>query len=231
MKKAAVILTNYLRPDNVPRQLSLLADARSEFDFIVIDNANSGQNLRSRGKVEDWYIYLENRMNLGAGYRFLISCGLSYQAIIAIDDDVFLTRDQLSLIHAGICREPKRVHGVWGQRLTTNALRRELPGGYSRETRGVNVISRVYGYTPQIAFKAIAMARQIGFCSWTSIGPTDDILLSAASEGAPVCHGIDNLSVCETSNTEGIATWKTAGFDPARTMLIDRLLEADLLNI
>jgi hypothetical protein len=63
----------------------------------------------------------------------------------------------------------------------------------------------------------------MGFDSWKDIGPTD-ILLSAASIGAPICHGIDDLSVCETSDPIGIATWKNAGFDPARTALIDRLL-------
>jgi hypothetical protein len=230
MNQAAVILTNYRRPDNVPRQLELLAGARGEFDFIVIDNADRGHNLRSRITVEDWYVYVENRANLGAGYRFLISCGLPYDAIIAIDDDVFLGQDQLALIHVGIRREPSRVHGVWGQDLTKNAARRELPGGYSHANRTASVISRVYGYTPRIAFKAMAIARQMGFDSWKDIGPTDDILLSAASEGAPICHGIDRLSVCETSNTEGIATWKTAGFDPARTVLIDKLLAAHLLQ-
>ena len=69
----------------------------------------------------------------------------------------------------------------------------------------------------------------MGFDSSKDIGPTD-ILLSAASIGAPICHGIDDLSVCETSDPIGIATWKNAGFDPARTALIDRLLRGSFLN-
>jgi hypothetical protein len=231
MKRAAVILTNYLRPANLPKQLSLLFGARDEFDFIVVDNGEQGRNLRNRIKIEDWYVYIDNKTNLGAGYRFLISCGLPYDEVIAIDDDVFLSETQLLLIRQAILKEPSRVHGVWGQGLRRGLDRRELPGFHSPQTRAVSIVSRVYGYTPRVAFKALAIAQQLGFRTWREIGPTDDILLSAASEEAPICHGIDELSTCETSNLEGVATWKSQGFNTARNDLIDRLLDLELLAL
>lgn len=231
MKKAAVILTNYRRPANLPKQLSMLADVRGEFDVIVVDNADHGRSLRSQIDIEDWYIYLENGTNLGGGYRILISCGLSYDALVAIDDDVFLSTDQVLLIKRAILEEPERLHGFWGQGVARNSDRRELPGFYSPQTRVVSVVSRVYGYTPRLAFKAVAVAQQLGFPTWADIGWTEDILLSAASKNAPICHGIDQLATCETSNLVGIATWKNPGFDAERNGVIDRLLDLDLLTL
>jgi hypothetical protein len=230
MTKVAIILTNYLRPLNVPKQLSLLTGARDEFDFIVIDNASRPVNLRSRGLVEGWYTYIENGDNYGAGFRFLLSCGLPYDYIIAVDDDVFLTENQLLTVHEGLVREDSRVHGIWGQILTERSPRRRLTGGSSSNTCCVNVISRVYGYTPQTAFRALGIAQDMGFSCWRDIGPTDDILLSAASDGFPVCHGTDSLAVCETSDADNVATWKQRGFYPARNALIDKLVAVGLMR-
>jgi hypothetical protein len=230
MKSAAVILTNFRRPENIPRQLGSLKAMLEIFDVFLIDNADHPTNLRKRMDVEGWYTYIENGRNLGAGFRFLFSSSLPHDFIIAVDDDVFPTVHQLSLIYEGLRREPLRVHGLWGLKLDLSSTSRRLKGGIREHGETVHVVSRVYGYTPETAFKSVAIAHKVGFASWREIGPTDDILLSAASVEPPWCHGINELTVCETSDKDGIATWKSEGFFRRRNQLIDELLTLGLLS-
>jgi hypothetical protein len=225
MKKAALLLTNYLRPGSLQKQLRTLKSVRDTFDIYVIDNSDRRSNLRHKIALENWYYYIENGTNLGAGYRFLMSSGLPHEFLIAIDDDIFLTIDQLSFLYQALRADPNRLHGVWGQTLDFKSEGHLLRGGLQGKTVAVQVISRVYAYTPQIAFRSICVAKEAGFTTWRDIGPTDDILLSAASFEAPICHAVADLSVCNTSDADGIATWKTKGFFPARDRLIDKLLE------
>jgi hypothetical protein len=224
MKKAAILLTNYLRPKSLERQLTTFKAVRDIFEIYVIDNSTRDVNLRRRINIENWYTYIENGVNLGAGYRFLMSSGLPHDFIIAVDDDIFLTIDQLLLLYEALRSNPDRVHGVWGQTLDFQLKGHPLKGGICKETKAVHVISRVYAYTPQISLRSMCVARDVGFASWWDIGPTDDILLSAASFESPLCHAVDELSVCETADTEGIATWRTAGFFASRNILIEKLL-------
>jgi hypothetical protein len=227
VRQAAIILTNFRRPGNVMKQLEDYRGLAHMFDLFVIDNAPVSTNLRSYYAVEPWFHYIENGLNLGPGHRFLFSCSLPHRYLIAVDDDVFLTPAQLLVLYESMRQQPTRVHGVWGQILDPLFQRRKLKGGI-RSSRAVDVISRVYGYTPEIALSCICLARYLGFRAWTEIGPTDDILLSVAGAEPPLCHATDELKVCDTSDLVGIALWRTEGFYPARNSLIDRLLQRGL---
>jgi hypothetical protein len=225
MKKAAILLTNYLRPKSLETQLTTFRAVRDVFEIYVIDNSIRDVNLRQHVTIEDWYTYIEHGINLGAGYRFLMSGSLPHDFLIAIDDDIFLTVDQLFLLYNALRADPDRVHGVWGQTLDFQLKGHPLKGGIHKETKAVHVISRVYAYTPEISFRSMCIARDVGFTAWRHIGPTDDILLSAASFEPPLCHAVDELRVCETADTEGIATWRRDGFFAARDAVIEKLLK------
>jgi len=226
MQNAAILLTNYLRPNSILKQLNTFIAVCDRFDVYIIDNAPRESNLRSQIRIEDWYYYIENGANLGAGYRFLLSNGLPHHFFIAIDDDIFLTIDQLMLLYGALLADPRRVHGIWGQTIDLTAeVARLRSGGIRKYSAHVHVIQRVYAYTPSISFRSVCIAREVGFDAWQDIGPTDDILLSAASFEAPMCHPLDELSVCETSDTVGIAQWKADGFIARRDRLVGKLLE------
>jgi hypothetical protein len=230
MNDAAIILTNYRRPRNLPRQLLKVKQLANSFDVFVIDNSDRKNKMRNFVAIEDWYTYIENGLNLGAGYRFIFSCSLPHKRIIALDDDIFLEPEQIVALSDAIFREPQRVHGVWGQTIELDSERHRLKVETSEHKCSVDVISRVYAYAPKIAFLAVCLAERLGFSSWADIGPTDDILLSAASMARPIRHALGPWSVCETSDSVEIALWRSAGFFPARDRIIDQLLERGYLR-
>ena len=88
--------------------------------------------------------------------------------------------------------------------------------------RPVDILNRVYAFTPEHSRNALQIADSLNL-QRDNLGPIDDILLSFGAPSRPMCHDLGILRECRTSNQPGIAVWKQPGFEQIRIDIVEKL--------
>lgn len=222
MNKVSIILTNYKRPWNIPKQISSISKINANIEIVLIDN--DCDNLLQLGNIDN-VKHIRMGYNSGAGFRFLYATECYADMIVCIDDDVLLQPTQIGQLIDHALLDTERLHGVWGQRITQRENKPWLQGGIFCVESQLDVLNRVYAFTPSIAAKALGLASQLGFKCWSEIGPIDDILMSFAEVKKPMCWNFGPITECITSNDEEIAVWKQHGFQKRRRDIVSAILK------
>ena len=220
MPSVHAILLNYKRRHNIVPIVRACLVVDGIESIHVIDQADPGQRLELLPVSPR--IVPRRARNIGAGRRLSYAADLSCDLVIAIDDDLFLTAAQITELIRRSLEDPSRVHGIWGQLIldadggvrTSTAIR--------NEDRAVDILNRVYLFTPGHARNALKIADSIGLKP-DRLGPVDDILLSFGGARRPMCHDVGTIYECETSNQPGIAVWKQADFEKSRIDMLETL--------
>ena len=221
--KVPFILTNFKRPQNLPRLVEICLQSKYSGDIIVIDNAPDDA-LResldfSSGRVD----YRPNFANLGAGHRFTVASQLSTPLVVAIDDDLFPTVKQIDTLIERARADPGRLHGIWGERLTQKDGHPHFANAVYGQDRDIDIVNRVYVFDPAQAVVADRLRKRVGFADWLKAIPSDDVLLSFASDRKPRMHDLGPIEDCPTSGAEGIAQWRHENFIQRRWQVVAKL--------
>jgi LPS sulfotransferase NodH len=221
--KVPFILTNFRRPQNLPRLVEICLKSKYSGDIIVIDNAPDDA-LResldfSSGRVD----YRPNFANLGAGHRFTVASQLDTPQVVAIDDDLFPTVEQIDTLIERARADPGRLHGIWGERLTQRDGHPHFANAVYGQNRDIDIVNRVYVFDPTQAMRADRLRKRVGFTDWLKAIPSDDVLLSFASDRKPRMHDLGPIEDCPTSGAEGIAQWRHENFIQRRWQVVAKL--------
>lgn len=216
---ADAVILNYKRPGNIGRIVDACLACPAIDRVHVIDQAAAEQQLCPPGA--DRIVY-SRQPNIGAARRVSYSARLDCRLVIGIDDDIFPTAEQIGALIARSGRFPARVHGVEGQEIVAADGMLRLSWGIKQVDRLVDVINRIYVFSPRQAQRAIALGNLLGL-RWNALGPLDDILLSVAPVERPLCHDIGAIADCESSRDPATAVSKQRGFHRARLELVRRL--------
>lgn len=222
-EKVPFILTNFKRPQNLPRLVEICLESKYSGNIIVIDNAPDDA-LResldfSSGRVD----YRPNFANLGAGHRFTLASQLSTPQVVAIDDDLFPTVKQIDTLIERARVDPGRLHGIWGERLTQKDGHPHFANAVYGQDRDIDIVNRVYVFDPVQAGIADRLRKRVGFTDWLKAIPSDDVLLSFASDRKPRMHDLGPIEDCPTSGAEGIAQWRHEKFIQRRWQVVAKL--------
>ncbi|HKW85786.1 MAG TPA: hypothetical protein VJM82_01805, partial [Nitrospiraceae bacterium] len=161
--------------------------------------------------------------NMGNGRRFKVAAGLPHSAVMCIDDDIFPTADQIEELFKRAVETPDRPHGVWGEKVRSFFGRISFKTHICNTDTEVDILNRLYVFTPEIGRRALDLAKLCGYCDWSKIGPLDDVFLSFAGARKPLCHDVGALADCPTSDEPGIASWRSSGFFERRADAIRRI--------
>jgi hypothetical protein len=227
----AVIIQNFKRPQNIALVVRNARAALPDTPIFLLDQADE-PGLRLRDDIpwnEVWY--QKAAVNRGAGARVPIAASLPVDLYLAIDDDTFLTPEQIATLTQRLLAEPDRAHGIWGQRVELDGGRLKVRSNLGRVDAAISMLNLAYGFSRGQAQAALALAGRLGFAAWPERDPIDDILLSCGSTKAPLCHNVGALAFCATSVTPGIATWKEADFNRRRMEIIQRLAALQAIAI
>lgn len=225
--EVAIIVTNYKRPQNLPRIVRQCLESTYRPDVIVIDNADD-DSLRdaldlSSGRVD----YRPNYGNVGAGHRFTVAAGLPHRTVIALDDDLFLTAKQIDRLIEAYETDPGRVHGVWGEAIVRKDGKAFIENAKFGMNGEIDIVDRAYAFDPALAAVARDMVGRLGFADWIEAAPADDVLLSFASDRKPRIHDFGALENCATSDAEGIAQWRQKNFHERRWNIIMQIAKIE----
>jgi len=223
----AVIILNWKRPQNIGRLVRSVGEALPKAAIFIIDQAEAPERLTGRTDIPLERCWVRTRPNGGPGVRFRIAAELPFEYYLCIDDDTFLTVDQMRMLMARLYDDPSRAHGVIGQlfRPWREGLQRiRFNGGTD-----VSFLNCIYAFTRSRAVETLRLATTAGYSTWEDVLRTDDILLSSA--GLSRVHDLGPIERCETSSAEGVAMVGAEGFREERHAFITQMAARGLLHM
>ncbi|HLK24382.1 MAG TPA: hypothetical protein VKT30_06980 [Caulobacteraceae bacterium] len=227
----AIILLNYRRPQNIGRIVGAARAACPAAPILLLDQAETA-SLRHRDDIawsEVWYRRaLENK---GAGARVPLAAQMPFDRYLAIDDDIFLSAEQLAALAKALDDEPDRMHGVAGQRLEYADGELSLRAPINYVDAQVSLINQAYAFSRAQADAALGLARRLGWERWSDIGPVDDMLLSCAAAKPALCHNLGPFERCASSDDPAVAVWRREGFQQQRLEAARRLVALQAIPV
>lgn len=223
-----VVLLSYRRPANL--DVLLHSVLRCEFvERVIVCNNNPEVRLAGLLTAEDPRVtLLEQPRPTRQGIRLRLAAESGARFILSIDDDLFLTPEQLGLLFWRLVEAPRVPHGLSGEVARAPEAGTKYPYDIdvSRRSQEVDHLTRVYGFTDAHAREALGLAGELGLPPPEALGNGEDLLLSFAGEGRPRIHDVGPLLQCMSWNRPGIATCRTLpDFFAERVALHQRLRE------
>ena len=222
--KATAIILSYARPQNI--QWIALALLKCDFiEKVIISNNNPEMKINSWIKIDDPRLEIQNQpVRRRAGYRYEIAKDLDSPYYIFIDDDLYLSCEQIEQMYAELLKNPDVAHGLWGQTIEVSesgAL--SITNGVHSINEPIDVINRAYFLARHHVDRFLEILKIIGINEVTNLKFGDDMILSMSSKNKPQCHNIGHILECYTANMEGIAIWTEQSFDNIRGDLYKKL--------
>ena len=227
----ATIILNYNRPGNIARIVAAVHEAAPEHPIFLLDQAPTDA-LRFWVELPwDRLWYRRPLTNGRAGARIALAASLPFDHYLAIDDDVFLTPEQIRSLIALHLGEPERAHGVVGQRLERQGQGVRVTKGLVSQDAAVSILNMVYLFSRRQAQRAMENAAGIGFSQWSDVRYGDDILLSCAADKQPLCHDVGMIEICPSWNDSSIAVCREGDFFSTRAEMIKALVQLGGLKV
>lgn len=226
-EKCTIILLNYKRPFNMECQLRLILNC----DFVgevLLSNNNPDCDLTKYVTTRDPRLKIINQpKHRFASVRFELAKLAEFQSIIAIDDDIFPTPNQLQSLFHKLLSDPSCPHGWSGERFRENLSEINDSGAESicsmviSKDMEVDALVWVFAFTKTINERYFQLLEKIGETN-ESVTSSEDVVLSYAGDKSARIHASSRLITCPTSNDKDIATWQQTGFLHRRAQLVDR---------
>lgn len=212
------VLLNFRRPQNIDTIVRSLLHAPS-IKKVILSNNNPRCVLHRWMRTHHPALHIIHQTEeSSAMVRFRVLQDEPAPFYVCMDDDVFLSPDQIERLCAGLRADPSVPHGVFSSTWENGAMKSIA---YNVEG-GVAVISRVYAFTHRHLQEFHRLAGLIGMTTdpaiyKKSIG--DDIVLSFSGVTRPQSHDVGLYLDCPTSGDRKIATWKRTGFFTRREQI------------
>lgn len=222
---ATFVQLSYARPGNIQRIVDTVLQARCCGRLILSNNNPDIDILDFIEPDPERFEILQQTERWGAVKRFSIAREAGGEFFLCIDDDLFLTVDQIDTLFDRLRAYPAVPHGIWGAKAEigtapTGQPVLKLERGVRRKDTEVRIINRAYAFTRLHLERFFALMGRLGIDDPRALGPADDILLSYCGEGRPRIHDLGALEDCPTSDRQGIALWREPGFAELRARLI-----------
>lgn len=221
VEQLTVILLNYRRPWNIPMIVHSALRCACVRRVIVCDNSAtlhcSGPLTSARVELQ---VYPENR---GTIARFEAARADDGRYFLAMDDDIFLSPEQIHTLFRHLCKNPEVPHGVFGQ--DCQGGKEDVYAIVGREGP-IDIISRVYAFTHEHVhtfFHLLDVLKIRSAEERRCLTFGDDIILSHSGRGKPSCHDLGSFLSCPTSSSKGIAVFQEDGFWEYRRQLFQKL--------
>ena len=225
-EKCTIILLNYKRPFNMECQLRLVLIC----DFVgevLLSNNNPHCDLTKHVTTRDPRLKIINQHGRRfPSVRFELAKLAKFQSIIAIDDDVFPTPNQLQILFHNLLSDPSCPHGWGGERFRANLS--ELNDSSEEPIRNtviskdmeVDALIWAFAFTKTINERYFQLLEKIGETN-ESVTSSEDVVLSFAGHKPSRIHASNKLITCPTSDDEDIATFQQTGFLHRRAQLVE----------
>lgn len=223
----AIVVMNYRRPRNIGTICRTILESLPNASLFVLDQAED-ERCTVRDIVPRQVTY-KRAENAGCIARLQLAAASQFQRFLAVDDDLFLTRNQLRQLVVRQQAVPDRVHGIWGQKVLVAGKRLRVENSVLSKDADVSVLNQAYAFSREQAVAALDLMASTGFDP-EEIRNCDDILLSSAAACAPRCHDLGRLTICKSADEPEVGLGTERAFHETRARLLVRLLELGRLH-
>ncbi|WP_431686419.1 hypothetical protein [Hahella sp. NBU794] len=223
-ESVTAILLSYLRPENIQRIFGQLAKSKY-IDKIIVSNNNPDVDLCVYIEQHPKLRLIQQVVHYPPWIRFEFAAHEPANYFFSVDDDIFLSVEQIDLLLERLFDRPVVPHGVWGQRIVNTPKGLKLVDGVQGQSRSVDVLNRVYACTKEHVLNSFKLLKILGLDHARKIGPFEDVLLSFGSAERPFCHDLGVLEECDSSSSLEKALHMKPGFIGLRQQLALDILE------
>ncbi|MGY8960208.1 MAG: glycosyltransferase family 2 protein, partial [Alphaproteobacteria bacterium] len=141
------IVLSFARPANILRIVESILRAAPHYRVIVCNN-QPNIDIRSFVRSGDARLDLIQRQERwGPISRYHLARAAPGDYFVSLDDDVFLTPNQINLLVGCLVADPARAHGVWGEIFQAEDDRVVIQSGIYGRTCDVSVLNCAYAFT------------------------------------------------------------------------------------
>ena len=217
------IVLSYARPANIQRFVDAILRAAPHYRVIVCNN-QPNIDIRSFLRTGDARLdTIQRQERWGPISRYHLARAAPGDYFVSLDDDVFLTPNQINLLVGCLVADPARAHGIWGENFQHDSDRIVMQSGIHGRTCDVSVLNCAYAFTKTHVERVFGFLRTLGMDNLREVGPGDDILISRAAPRPPVCHDLGVIEFCPSTSQEGVARYRSQDFTARRARLWRRL--------
>lgn len=223
LPSATVVLLSWRRAPNL--NLLVMLAARAPFvECVLVSNNNPAVRIADHVTFRDRKIRLRDQpQETMAGSRFPFALSHPAQRFIFIDDDVFFTPRQLTLLYQAMVARPDVPHGFRGALV----VEPDDPSP-SEQTivcdQEVQYLFGAYLCTRAIVERYISLSSSIGIVDHEKLRAGCDLILSMAGASAPIVHAIGPVVECATSYLVGVSlSASLQTFVAERRSIVERL--------
>ncbi len=211
--RLTVILISYRRVAN----MATLTENFLRLPFVervVVSNNNPKYRIRDWIRNKDpRLILIDQHKKTGPGIRFDLARNYLSDYYLTVDDDIFLTPEQVHQLFVHLVDQPTYLHGIFGQQYVG---REQVPAQFSgwkcsitRSNTEVDVLNRVYAFTQQHLETYFQRISDLGLGEGSEIFNGEDVILSACGDGRPHIHDLGPWLDCILEGDPGIALHQT----------------------
>lgn len=215
----AVILS-YKRPQNIQWICRSLL-ATPAISRVILKNNYPGHCMKTwlpfrHERLE--VIEQEQETNLLCRYTIAKDSGADQ--FVFIDDDIFLTPEQIEHLCTEYLADPTAPHGMFGQRLLPSG---DFEYNVINYEGHVDVLNRLYVLGRHHVESVLECARALEQSGYAmNAFKHDDMLLGLCSTKRPISHNIGLYLDCPTESAS-MAVWRQSGFFEQRAALAKRI--------
>ncbi len=226
-EKLTVVLLSYRRVWNMEPIVKGMLQA----DFVervVVSNNNPAYRIRDWVRVNDDRVQLIDQPRPRAvGLRNELARSLPGEYFLSVDDDVFLTPEQLRRLFLALLANPEAPHGVRGENYVsaTDAGGENAPwSGELRQLEGrADVVNGVYAYTRRHLEELFRLCAELGI-DLAELKNGEDVLLSFTGASRPYLHDLGPLTECLSAHQQSVSIFRShPNFYAERRGLYERL--------
>jgi hypothetical protein len=198
---------------------------------VIISNHNPDINIQGKIKVRDRRLKILNQpVRQGCGFRWQIANEFNPDYLVVIDDDLFVSPEQLTKLFRFLLAEPEIPHGLSGINYLSD-------GSYEfrdRENRETDFLCEIYALTNEHLGQYMKIYEDLSSNKHlvTIINSTTDfILLSHTGSSRPKIHDVGRLFRDGTFKTEGVAVHKSEMFKEYIELTQDAIRDHNLSRV
>ena len=218
---ATVVLMSYRRPQNIDRILQAVVQCEFVRE-IILSNNNPEVRMADHLRVQDDRLrIIEQPQRCYPAIRFELSREASCHWMIAIDDDIFPSPDQIRALYDALRTEPRIPHGFGGQWFRLNAGRPRIQAVENRNL-AVEALVWIFAYSQDHLrryFELLASAD----LDTERLRFNEDVPLSFAGTAMARAHYVGPITFCDSASEPGVAYHTESGFMRQRYALVARM--------
>lgn len=217
-----VILTSFKREENLPFIVESVLALPYVTEVILTNNNPAQQVDVARFTADPRFRLISQEQPTACGYRYDLARASSGERFIVIDDDIFLSPQQVDLLYSRFLENPDVPHGVQGQ-VWESDPESEAPRPFVGE-REVDVLNRVYLVNRKILNTMYHILGKFGLHNAAEVHNAEDLFVSFSGTGRPRIHDVGKWVDCPTGyKTDTAIFLNRPNFHEERNLIFNHL--------